>query len=68
MEKPINALDSKKSLENYLQKVLQTFVDTTGICIEEIRVNSIVDPKTNKRSIKQVKALEDTQVVTAAWS
>ena len=68
MEKPINALDSKKSLENYLQKVLQTFVDSTGICIEEIRVNSMVDPNTNKRTIKQVKALEDTQVVTAAWS
>ena len=68
MEKPIIALDSRKSLENYLQKVLQTFVDSTGICIEEIRVNSMVDPNTNKRTIKQVKALEDTQVVTAAWS
>jgi len=68
MEKPIIALDSRKSLENYLQKVLQTFVDSTGICIEEIRVSSIVDPNTNKRTIKQVKALEDTQVVTAAWS
>jgi len=68
MEKPINALDSKRSLENYLQKVLQTFADTTGICIEEIRISSKVDPDTNKRTIKQVKALEDIQVVTAAWS
>ena len=68
MENTFSALDSKRSLESYLQNVLQTFVDKTGICIEEITVSSTVNPNTNKRTIIQVNALEDIQVVKAAWT
>lgn len=67
MENTFNATDAKRSLENYLKNVLQTFINTTGINIEEIRVQTTIDPLTNKRSIKQVNALEETQVVAAAW-
>ena len=68
MEKTLNAAEAKRSLESYLENVLQTFIDTTGIYIEEIKISSITNPATNKRSIKKVRALEDTQVITAAWS
>ena len=67
MENTFNVVEAKRSLESYLENVLQTFIDATGICIEEIRISSIVNSATNKRTIKQVKALEDTQVVSAAW-
>ena len=67
MENTFNAAEAKRSLESYLENVLQTFIDTTGIYIEEIQVHSTINPSTNKRSIKQVRALEDTQVVGAAW-
>ena len=68
MENTFNVVDAKRSLESYLENVLQTFIDSTGIYIEEIKVHSTINPSTNKRSIKQVSALEDTQVVAAAWS
>ena len=67
MKKEFNAMDAKRSLESYLENVLQTFIDTTGIYIEEIRISSAVNPLTNRRTIKQVKALEDTQVLSAAF-
>ena len=67
MENSFNATEAKRSLESYLENVLQTFIDSTGICIEEIKVSSTVNPATNKRSIKQVSALDATQVVAAAW-
>jgi hypothetical protein len=67
MENSFNATEAKRSLESYLENVLQTFIDSTGICIEEIKVSSMINPATNKRSIKQVSALDATQVVAAAW-
>ena len=68
MNNIINAADAKRSLESYLENVLQTFIDTTGIYIEEIKISSIVDAVTNKRTIKQVSAVKNTQVISAAWS
>jgi len=68
MENTFNPRDAKRSLESYLENILQTFVDTTGICIEEIKISSIINPVTNKRTINGVSAVEDTQVIAAAFN
>ncbi len=59
----IDAKQQRKALENYIKGLLQDFTNETDLHIEEIEIISSVNPLTNKRVIKDVKAKLDSETL-----
>lgn len=58
---------AKSALESYIKGLVQDFINETGVCVEEIKIDCAVHPDTHTRIIKQVTVLEDTQALGAAF-
>ena len=61
-----DANQQRKALESYIKGLLQDFTNETDLHIQEIEIISSVNPRTNKRVIKEVKAKFDSETLLPA--
>ena len=62
----IDANQYRKALESYIKGLLQRFTNETDLHIQEIEITSTVNPDTNKRVIREVKAKLDSETLVPA--
>jgi hypothetical protein len=62
----IDANQQRKALESYIKGLLQDFINETDLHIGEIEIISTVNPVTNKRVIKEVKAKFESETLIPA--
>jgi len=61
-----DANQQRRALESYIKGLLQDFMNETDLHIQEIEIISTINPNTNKRVIRDIKAKLDSESLIPA--
>lgn len=63
----IDIAREKRATEIYIKGLLQDFINSTGLPIADVEIETGINPVTNTREIRNVKTKLDVQAVSMAF-